>query len=147
MPKNGMPRQMLARHTEEMASFGSPRKLMFCLIRPRCLNNQEKGLNTGSKIMNQPRVESAVGTIQGIITAARTGLLNRMLLFRTSASPRPSAALNGHRHQGVDERVPRGLVEDGVGQQVHEVPEADEVAHPRPITLSVSDSQIPRKNG
>ena len=53
------------------------------------------GLNTGSKIMNQPRVDSAVGTIQGIITAARIGLLNCMWLFSTSAKPRPRAALNG----------------------------------------------------
>ena len=53
----------VGQQTDEMANFGSPRKLMFCLMSPRFLNNQETGLNTGSKIMNQPRVDSAVGTI------------------------------------------------------------------------------------
>ena len=86
---------MLAKHTEEIARLGPPRKLMFCLIRPRCFSSQEIGLNTGSKIINQPRVLRAVGTIQGIITAARIGLLNRMRLFSTNASPRPKIALNG----------------------------------------------------
>ena len=105
------------------------------------------GLNTGSKIMNQPRVDSAVGTIQGIITAARIGLLNRMWLFSTSAKPQAQCRLERDRHHGVDERVPGGLVEDGVGEEVGEVPEADEWPRPRPIMLSVSDSQIPRKNG
>ena len=95
MPKKGTPRQMLARQTEEIARPGSPRKLILDLMRPKCLNNHEKGLNTGSKIMNQPRVESAVGTIQGIITAARIGLLNRICWFSTRARPRPRAALNG----------------------------------------------------
>ncbi len=86
---------MLARHTEEIAKLGPPKKLMFCLIRPRFFNSQEIGLNTGSKIMNQPRELRAVGTIQGIITAARSGLLKRMRLFRTNAIPRPKIALNG----------------------------------------------------
>jgi hypothetical protein len=86
---------MLARHTDEIARLGSPRKLMFCLIRPSDLKSQETGLNTGSKIMNQPSDDRAVGTIQGIITAARIGLLKRMRLLRIIASPNPSAALKG----------------------------------------------------
>ena len=68
---------------------------MFLLITPICLSSQLMGLNTGSKIMNQPRVLKAVGTIQGIITTARMGLLNRMRLFKVSANPRPKTALKG----------------------------------------------------
>ena len=68
---------------------------MFLLIKPICLKSQLIGLKTGSKIMNQPRELSAVGTIQGIITAARIGLLNRICRFKTKASPKPSMALKG----------------------------------------------------
>src|SRR5512143_1712537 len=95
MPKNGIPRQIFTRHTDEIARVGLPRKLMFCLITPRDLSSQEMGLKTGSRIMNQPSVESAVGTIHGIITAARTGLLKRIRVFRTMANPSPNAALKG----------------------------------------------------
>jgi hypothetical protein len=95
MPKKGMPRQILAKQTEEIASIGSPRKLTFFEMTPRDLRSHEMGLNTGSKIMNQPRVERAVGTIHGIMTAARIGLLKRMRLLRTIASPNPSIALKG----------------------------------------------------
>src|SRR4030042_1656672 len=95
MPKNGTPRQIFTRHTDEIARLGSPRKLMFCLITPRDLSSQEMGLKTGSKIMNQPSVESAVGTIHGTITAARIGLLKRMRLVATLDSPSPRIALKG----------------------------------------------------
>src|SRR4030042_6073329 len=69
IPKKGTPRQMLAQQTEAIANTGSPRKLIFLLIKPKFLKSQLIGLKTGSKIMNQPRELSAVGTIQGIITA------------------------------------------------------------------------------
>jgi hypothetical protein len=77
--------------------------------------------------MNQPRVLSAVGTIQGIITAARIGLLH--VLIQHQRQPQTQGCLERHRHQGVDHSIPRGLVEDGVGQEVGEVPEADEFPH------------------
>ena len=88
-----------------------------------------------------------MGTIQGIITAARIGLLNRMCLFKTSASPRPEHRLEGDGHQGIDERILGGLVKDGVGQEIDEIPEADELPEVSPIMLSVRESQMPRKKG
>jgi len=53
------------------------------------------GLKTGSKIMYQPSADRAVGTIQGIMTAARIGLLKRMRFVRINASPSPNTALKG----------------------------------------------------
>ena len=41
----------------------------------------------------------------------------------------PQRRLEGDGHHGVDQGVPRGLEEDGIAEEVDEVPEADEVAH------------------
>jgi len=46
----GTPRQMLAKITHIRAQVTSPRKLMFSVIRPRCLSDHEMMENCESKI-------------------------------------------------------------------------------------------------
>jgi hypothetical protein len=41
----------------------------------------------------------------------------------------PERALEGHGDQRVDEGVPDRLIEDRIAQEIHEVPQADELAH------------------
>ena len=93
--KNGVPRQMLAIMTDEIASTGVPRKLIFCLISPQCFNSHENGLKIGSKSISHPKLLSAVGTMNGIRTAARIALRQGIAVFSTRASPKPSASLKG----------------------------------------------------
>jgi len=72
---------------------------MFVLIRPKCFNNHERGLNTGSKIMNQPRVESAVGTIQGIITGRPDGIAEPHVVIQHQRQAEPQGRLERDGHQ------------------------------------------------
>src|SRR5471030_1738167 len=66
---NGTPRQILAKITQMRAQVTSPRKLMFWVIRPRCLSDQEMIENCESKIHQNASAESTVGTMNGISTS------------------------------------------------------------------------------
>src|SRR3982075_1656579 len=64
----GTPRQILAKITQIRAHVVSPRKLMFCVMRPRCLSDHEIIENCESKIHQNASAESTVGTMKGINT-------------------------------------------------------------------------------
>src|SRR6476620_10914120 len=65
---NGTPRQMLAKITQKRAQLASPRKLMFWLMKPSCLNDHEMIANWLSKIHQKARADSTVGTLKGLST-------------------------------------------------------------------------------
>src|SRR3954451_22057991 len=73
---NGTPRQILAKITQIRAQVVSPRKLMFCEIRPRCFSDHEMIENCESKIQQNASAEATVGTMNGISTSARNIALN-----------------------------------------------------------------------
>src|ERR1700730_18302966 len=81
----GTPRQMLAKITQIRAQVVSPRKLIFCVIRPRCLSDHEMIENCESKIHQNANADSTVGTMKGINTSARSMALNGMFSFNSSA--------------------------------------------------------------
>src|SRR4030088_3813066 len=82
---NGTPRQILAKITQIRAQVVSPRKLMFWVIRPRCLSDHEMIENCESKIHQKASADSTVGTMKGISTSARSIALNGMFSFNNSA--------------------------------------------------------------
>src|SRR5258708_4489304 len=82
---NGTPRQMLAKITQIRAQVESPRKLMFWVIRPRCLSDHEMIENCESKIHQNASADNTVGTMNGISTSARSIALNGMFSFNSSA--------------------------------------------------------------
>ena len=63
---------------------------------PIDLKNQEIGLKTGSRIMNQPKELSAVGTIQGIITARPDWTAEAHAVAQGQGQPQPQ-----HRFKGT----------------------------------------------
>ena len=81
----GTPRQILAKITHIRAQVTSPRKLIFWVIRPRCLSDQEMIENCESKIHQNASADSTVGTMKGISTSARSIALNGMFSFKSSA--------------------------------------------------------------
>src|SRR6267142_4359608 len=81
----GTPRQILAKITHIRAQVGSPRKLMFWVMMPRCLSDHEMIENCESKIHQNASADSTVGTIKGIRTSARSMALNGMFSFNNSA--------------------------------------------------------------
>ena len=58
---------------------------MLCVIRPRCLSDQEMIENCASKIHQNASADSTVGTMKGISTIARSIALNGMFSFNSSA--------------------------------------------------------------
>src|SRR5205085_12332977 len=68
---NGTPRQILAKITQIRAQVVSPRKLMFCVINPRCFKDHEMNENCESTIHQNVSADSTVGTKRGISTSAR----------------------------------------------------------------------------
>src|SRR5882672_9942475 len=82
----GTPRQILAKITQIRAQVTSPRKLMFWVIRPRCLSDQEMIENCESKIHQNASADSTVGTMKGISTSARSIALNGMFSFKDRKS-------------------------------------------------------------
>src|SRR5882757_1502329 len=81
----GTPRQILAKITQPRAQVGSPRKLMFWVIKPRCFSDHEMIENCESKIHQKASADSTVGTMKGIKTSARSTALNGMFSFNNSA--------------------------------------------------------------
>src|SRR6185437_70916 len=73
---NGTPRQILAKITDQRAFQTSPRKLMFSVIIPIFLSDQEMIENCGSNSHQNAIAESTVGTMKGISTTARMIALN-----------------------------------------------------------------------
>src|SRR5215212_3652297 len=88
----GTPRQILAKITQIRAQVTSPRKLMFSVIMPICLSDQEMIENCESKIHQNASADSTVGTMNGISTSARSIALKGMFSFNSSArySPIPN---------------------------------------------------------
>src|SRR3954454_9763753 len=86
---NGTPRQILAKITQMRAQVTSPRKLMFWVIRPSCLSDQEMIENCESKIHQNASADRTVGTMNGISTSARSIALNGMFSFNSSARYNP----------------------------------------------------------
>src|SRR3569833_4540214 len=88
---NGTPRQMLAKITVQRAFHGSPRKLMYCVIRPIFMSDHEMIEICGSNSHQKAIAESTVGTMNGISTIARMIALNGSRSLSSSARYRPTA--------------------------------------------------------
>src|ERR1700675_2567947 len=81
----GTPRQILAKITQIRAQVVSPRKLMFCVIKPRCFSDHEMIENWEAKIHQNASADSTVVTMKGINTIARSIALNGMFSFHGAA--------------------------------------------------------------
>ena len=93
MAKNGVPRQMLTKITEPIASAGSPRKPEAGKGIPSGRNSHGSGVSVAWKISTKANVDSAVGTIYGSSTLARMTARNGKYWFMTSARARPRPSL------------------------------------------------------
>src|SRR5215467_13903210 len=82
---NGMPRQILAKITDQRAFHGLPRKSMLPDISPRWRSDQEMMENWASNNHQNAIADSTVGTMKGMSTIARMRALNGMFSFKSSA--------------------------------------------------------------
>src|SRR5215467_207464 len=82
---NGMPRQILAKITDQRAFQTLPRKSMLLEIKPRWRSDHEMIENWASNSHQNAIADSTVGTMKGISTTARTIALNGMLSFSSRA--------------------------------------------------------------
>ena len=125
MPKKGMPRQMLARHTEEIARLGPPRKLMFCLDDPQVFQKPGDRAEDGIEDHEPAEGTQGGGHDPGHHHRRPDGVAEADAVVQDQRHGQAQGRLEGNGNQGINESVPRGLEKDAVGNQVGEVAEAD----------------------